>query len=144
MKRQLFIPLAALLFALVLIHAADTHANEETEIPEYITIRGERYSTSLTELDLSGFAADDLTNTETNSLRYMTSLTELNLMDNGITDLTPLSNLTNLEYLGLFNNQIRDLTPLANLTSLVTLSIEGNPITNWSPIDHVEQVWGRP
>ena len=174
MKRQLFIPVAALLFALVLIPAANVYASEiaapavDIEIPEYITIGGEQYSTSLTELDLRGCSCSRrLTDRQIDSLRYMTSLTTLYLSGNQISDLTPLTNLNNLEVLILDRNRISDITPLANLTNLTQLDMRGNRIsditplsnltnlrqlrldcrsriTDWSPVDHVRNVQGRP
>jgi len=157
MKRRLFVPVAALLFALVLIPAANVYADEiavtvadeeepevatttveDIEIPEYITIRGRAVSTSLTELDLRGGGClRPLTDRQIDSLRYMTSLTTLHLSGNQISDLTPLANLTNLEVLILGRNRISDLTPLANLTNLTQLDMCGNRIGDLTPLSNL-------
>ena len=63
------------------------------EIPEYITIRGEQFSTELTELVLNEM---NLTDEEIVPLRYMIHLTNLELFHNQISDLTPLAGMTNL------------------------------------------------
>jgi internalin A len=90
-----------------------------TAPPEYITIRGERYSTALTSLNLRGI---DLTDEEIVPLRYM----------------------TNLQYLSLGNNEITDIIPLADLENLMSLWLHNNQITDWSPVAHIQNVWGRP
>ena len=63
------------------------------ENPDYITIRGIRYSTALTELDLS---SHDLTDEDIEPLRYMVNLTWLHLRGNQISGLVALSSLTSL------------------------------------------------
>jgi len=48
--------------------------------------------------------------------------------------------------LHLVNNNISDLTPLAGLTHLpatIWVLLHGNPITDWFPINHVLSVGGR-
>ena len=127
-----------------------------TVIPEYITLRGEQYSTSLTQLDLGGWTpglgtsglapANNLTDAEISSLRYMINLTELILHNTGISDLTSLANLTNLERLGLGHNQISDLTPLANLTNLEALGLDDNQISDLRPLanlTNLDRLWLR-
>ena len=54
-------------------------------------------------------------------LTSLTNLRELILFDNNITDITPLAKMTNLRRLILGNNQISDLTPLTSLTNLQRL-----------------------
>ena len=93
---------------------------------DYITIKEERYSTSLTELDLSGFG---LQNEDIVPLKYMTNLAVLYLHATEISDITPLAELTNLEqfmnltHLALDYNQISDISPLANLENLTDLGL---------------------
>ena len=110
------------------------------EIPAYVTIGGEEYSTALTELDLGGreLGDDDIQN-----LRYMLNLTWLGLLENQISDLTPIAGVVNLTRLSLNGNQISDIMPLAGLVNLEMLWLGDNPITDWSPVDHVELVGGR-
>jgi hypothetical protein len=61
---------------------------------EYITIKNQQYSTSLTELSLANM---ELTNTDIAPLSKMTNLTNLSLWGNkNISDVSVLSNLTNL------------------------------------------------
>ena len=129
----------------------------------FVTIRGVRYSLSLTELSLSFL---ELTNADITPLRYMTNLTSLSLDYNLISDLTPLSGLTNLTSLHLNANQISNLSPLSGLAGLTVLSLEANQIvdltplsglrnlqelylfdnqiTNWTHVAHVASVDGRP
>ena len=111
---------------------------ETVNIPAYITIRGEQFSTSLISLNLE---SGSLTNQDIEPLRYMTNLTMLGLGNDGlsprgnqITDLSPLADLTNLELLRLDSNQITDLTPLAGLTNLTWLDLWNNQITDLAPL----------
>ena len=105
---------------------------ESRDAPDYITIRGERFSTALTELDLSGVG---LTDEEIAPLRYMTNLRVLNLGEtqfdrNQISDISSLAGLTNLEILILRDNLISDITPLAGLTNLTWLDLQSNQISD--------------
>jgi len=129
-------------------------------IPDYITIRGEQFSTDLTELFLDGA----LTNEDLVPLRYMTNLESLwlggaagssgeftdlspiagltNLRDLSLdsiylSDLSPLAGLTNLTMIQAWGSQIADLTPLAGLDNLDLLAIMGNHITDLSPISEL-------
>ena len=119
----------------------------------YVTIGGERFSTSLTRLSLEGW---NMQNADITSLRYMTNLNTLVVASVEVSDLTPLSNLTNLTTLmirdvpatdlsplaGLVNlesldlalNQISDITPLSGLTRLNHLSLWNNQISNLGPL----------
>ena len=112
---------------------------------EYITIRGEKYCTSLTELWINDVG---LTDEDIIPLRYMTNLRFLNLGHdfiyywedrdsanlNQVSDLTPLAGLINLESLVLDTNQISDLTPLAGLTNLWALNLSHNQISDLTPM----------
>jgi len=122
---------------------------------QYITIRGTRFNTLSTSIDLSDLSG--LRNEEIIPLRYMTNLTELHipqssnisdltpisglvnlrvlyLVGNNISDLTPISGLTNLRELWLIENNIRDLTPLMPLTNLTRLYLGRNQITDLGPL----------
>jgi hypothetical protein len=96
---------------------------------DYITIKGERYSTSLTELRLSGLLGADI-----EPLRYMTNLTELWLTSTDISDISPLAELKNLKLLGLNINNISDISPLTGLTNLTLLDLGLNQISDISPL----------
>ena len=91
----------------------------ETPSTDYVTIGGQQYSTSLTELHLQSQHLED---EDIVHLRYMTNLTQLSLV----------------------NNEISDLTPLSGLHNLTDLFLNSNPISNWSPISHMEYVYGGP
>ena len=56
-------------------------------------------------------------------------LTDLLLINNQLTDVTPLKDLTQLTNLLLNNNQLTDVTPLKNLTQLTLLGLSGNQLT---------------
>ena len=98
---------------------------------DYITIRGARYSMSLTRLDLSNM---ELQNEDIVPLQYMENLTTLNLTYNQISDITPIAGLTNLTELRLGSNQISDLTPLSNLTNLTILVLNWNQASDLTPL----------
>ena len=107
----------------------------------YVTIRGERHSTALTELDLTNL---DLTDVEIAPLRHMTNLTTLRLDNNRISDLAPISNLRALTTLTLSNNDIEDLTPLTHLRYLENLDLTDNPVACWLSVAQIANALGRP
>jgi Leucine-rich repeat (LRR) protein len=100
-------------------------------VPEYVTICGEQYSTSLTSLDLDSYS--HFSENDMKSLRHMKNLTELNLDEclSGKTDLSPLASLADLRVLHLIYNQIEDVAPLASLASLIELRLDGNPVEDF-------------
>jgi len=101
----------------------------------FIIIKGEQYSTSLFELDLSdkGLSDSDIV-----PLKHMKNLEVLKLSRNQISDLTPLSGLTSLTVLFLYDNKrISDLTPLSKLTNLTNLSLYDNRISDLSPLSNL-------
>jgi internalin A len=61
-------------------------------------------------------------------LKGLKNLTFLALEDNRIVDIKPLANMENLKTLILTDNQIDDISPLANLPNLIVLHIIGNPV----------------
>ena len=96
----------------------------EAEVPS-ITIRGQIYSTDITELSLDELV---LTDAEFEQLKYMVNLRELDLpASSEITDLAPLENLTQLQVLRMNDGEsvcsVTDLTPLASLTNLQNLQL---------------------
>lgn len=121
--------------------AAEEQLTSTTEgVPAYITIRGEQFCTSLTELLV---LSTGLTNEDIEPLKHMTNLTSLVLttilcqpeilverfpyvdLDTVITDISPLAGLTNLTHLNIERNSINDLSALANLTNLESLILCG-------------------
>jgi len=62
------------------------------------------------------------------------SLTTFHLVNNQISDISPLANLTSLRYLYLRFNQISDISPLAGLTSLRSLGLNENQISDIKPL----------
>ena len=122
-------------------------------ISGYITVRGEKFYTSLTKWDFSNLGLND---TDILDLRYMVTifgallnnnqisdltplsglitLFQLYLHENQISDITPLAGLINLEHLRLHENQINDITPLSGLTKLTELRLDGNPISDITPL----------
>jgi internalin A len=122
--------------------------------PDFITIKGAQYSTSLTKLNLSSLG---ITNADIEPLSRMSKLKMLDLSynhplsnleplselkylqklyssENRISDLTPLSGLKNLKTLNLFANYVSDLTPLSNMTGLQTLDLCCNPMRDITPL----------
>ncbi|MCL2019879.1 MAG: protein phosphatase 1 regulatory subunit 42 [Oscillospiraceae bacterium] len=91
------------------VGTTDTPTSEQTTtpeaIPEYITIKGVQYSTSLDYLNLRG---EGLTNDDIKPLQYMVNLTVLDLWANEISDVSPLYSLRNLQMLDLQRNPVSD------------------------------------
>lgn len=124
---------------------------------EFITIKGVKFSTSLTKLDFSwGFELtnedikdlDKMVNlielrmdkqqiSDISVLKKLTNLTELNLSDNQITDISVLKDLTNLTELNLSHNQISDISALGYLTNLTKLNLSRNKITDISALKNL-------
>ena len=120
---------------------------------EFITIKGRKYSTSLTRLDLSrkDLSDDDIKPlSKMKNLKYLAlcsnkisdispiegliSLTELNLNANEIGDISALSKLINLTKLNLGVNNVKDISALSNLINLTDLDIWANQISDISPV----------
>ena len=100
------------------------------ENPEYITIQGKQYKTSITQLNLVGLITDE----EFTMIRHMTNLKSLTLADSQVSDMSALAGLANLEYLHLSNNQVSDISALSALTNLWDLSLSGNQISDISAL----------
>lgn len=74
-------------------------------------------------------------------LQYAINLESLDLSENGIKDLTPLTNLKKLTYIELDRNMIGDLTPLSSLTNLIHLNIYNNDqIDDMTAISNLENL----
>ena len=116
---------------------ASTLTSDPTTVPalkptvDYITIKGEQYSTELTELLLMKYG---LTDADIEPLKHMTNLTDLSLFYNQISDISPLAGLTNLTSLDLRSNQIKDISALAGLTNLTDIELGYNQVIDASPL----------
>lgn len=110
---------------------------EDTEENAYITIKGERYSTSLTKLDLSG---KDLTNDDIKKLYKMKKLEELDLSFNDISDISALSGLTNLTHLILKDNKVSNIGALSGLVNLKYLDLWKNQISDISALSGLKNI----
>ena len=104
-----------------------------------VTIAGQEYSTSLTELDLGELG---LTDADILPLAEMTNLRSLDLGGNNISDLSPLAGLTSLRSLQLSdNNEIADLSPLAGLTEMVSLTLPSrSDLSDLSPVANMKNL----
>lgn len=90
---------------------------------ECIFIRGEQYSISLKELDLSNEFLEDK---DIVDLYKMTELETLKINYGNLKDISVLSKLKNLKHLELEWNKITDLSALSGLTNLRYLDLSGN------------------
>ena len=73
-------------------------------------------------------------------IEYCKNIEKLSLVNQRITNISPLTDLVKLEYLDLRNNAegnkvIEDITPLEKLTSLKTLNLNQSRITNTKPLE---------
>jgi len=119
----------ALLVIFIAIITPRNNNNAPTD--KYITIKGVRYSASLTQFSLKN---KDLQNEDIVPLKNMTYLTNLDLTGNQISDISPLSSLTNLTELILYDNRVGDISPLSSLTNLTDLDLTGNNLNDISPL----------
>jgi hypothetical protein len=112
---------------------------------EFITIKGEQYSTSLTDLGNIDNSLQDmeLTDADIEPLKYMTNLTDLDLQYNIISDVSPLAGLTKLTYLGLTGNWgISDISALSGLKSLKSLGLSSTGVTDISALAELTSLEG--
>lgn len=91
--------------------------------------------TKLEWLELVNNTISDLT-----PLRSLKNLRTLNLDANVISDISPLTELTQLELLYLENNVISDLSPLRSLKRLETVNLDANIISDVSPLTELTQL----
>ena len=121
------------------------------EIPAYITIRSQQFSTALTEFNHHQISyLTNLTDEEIASFRYMLNLTHLNLDFGGdvpnLASLAVLAELPNLTQfsLSLWEMDIADVdfTPLDSLTNLTHFGLMSgfNEITDLSPLADLTNV----
>lgn len=89
-------------------------------------------------LVLYGDGADGLS--DLTPVSQLIGLKTLILYNHRISDLTPLGSLGNLQTLRLELNQIRDISSLANLRKLESLQIDDNLITDLRPLSDLSQL----
>ncbi len=90
---------------------------------------------NLTSLTIGGFRKF----TSLSGFENLTSLTNLIIIDCGIIDLTPISDLTDLTVVNLRGNKISALKPLENLKSVTSLNLENNVVGDTS--SYMESVY---
>ena len=79
--------------------------------------------------------AGDLAISNLAGIQNLTGLTELELLDNSITDVSPLATLTSLVTVSIGgNSDLRDITSLSTLTSLVILELSNSAVTSISAV----------
>ena len=83
--------------------------------------------------------------TDLSFLDYFPELRILILVDNRISDITPIGRLEHLQYLELFiNPMIKDLSPLANCTELLDLNLSYTGFKSLQPLEactKLERFW---
>lgn len=113
--------------------AVTTTAQKE----EFITIKGKKYSTLMTELDLTGM---ELTDNDIKDISKMKNLEVLSLGNNKISSLTAIKDLKKLKKLNLYTNNISNINSLKNLTNLTSLSLSDNDISDISVLENLNKL----
>jgi len=113
------------------IHKSDLQPMHElyAEAAGITNLSGIEYCTNLQFLNLVNNSISDLS-----PLSGLHSLIDLNLMQNNISDIGDLAGLVELAALNLGDNSISDITSLAGLLKLERLSLHNNSISNITPI----------
>ena len=68
------------------------------------------------------------------ALQFATNLSELGLVNNQISDLSPIAGLIGLRNLNLDNNPVSDLSSLKDLTNLTELKLDSCQVSDLSPL----------
>lgn len=102
-----------------------------------LTVAGQRVAPDCASLTLDGQGLSDGVLGE---IAQLYALNSLSLMDNAITDISPLAELGGLDTLNLSGNHIGSVAPLAGLQNLRTLYLDGNPITDFSPLTRLSSL----
>ena len=92
-------------------------------------LTGLQFATNLRELLVMDNQISDLS-----PIAGLIEMYELRINNNPISDLFPLKGLRNLTRLDAYRAQISDLTPIAGLTKLRELQLGGNAISDLSPL----------
>ncbi len=96
-----------------------------------VTVAGRQFNPDTGDLTLDSAGVTD---GELPELGRFDALERLSLRDNGLRDISGLSELKNLYVLDLSYNGIEDLGPLSSLSGLGTLILDGNPLSDLSPV----------
>ena len=110
-------------------------ADGENAQAQSILLGGVRFSTDVTELELSGLGLRDLS-----CLSRCVQLKKLDLSGNEISDLSPLMNLQQLEKLKINGNRVNDLRPLMAMTGLKHLEAAENTILETSALGNLQRL----
>ena len=100
-------------------------------------VLGKARGTAITVADMERLAALYTTSENIRNLtglEHATNLTELGLVDNSITDISPLAGLTKLRLLWLDNNSVSNISAIAGLINLTDLRLLNNAISDLSPL----------
>lgn len=108
------------------------YSDETPEEVVDVTICGKTFKSDVTELDLSGLGATDLS-----ALAPCSKLQKLDLSENEVTDLSPLVDLQALEWLDVSKNQISDLRPLMTLTKLTYLAAADDKVSDLTVLEYL-------
>ena len=100
-----------------------------------ISMDGQTFPDSVTELDLSGCELSDIS-----ALSACRSLIKLDLSDNHIADLSPLMNIPGLKELYIDGNNISNLRPLMALQSLHLIHAERNAVGSTVPLSGLTEL----
>ena len=96
-----------------------------------VSVCGNYYSTSTSELVLKGMG---LTDASLGEITQLYALTSLNVSNNSLRDLRALSALGGLTTLDLSGNGISSLSGIETLTGLRVLYLDNNPVTDFTPV----------
>ncbi len=73
-------------------------------------------------------------------LQFATNLTWLHLIDNQISDLSPIAGLIELRELWARHNNISDISPVRGLTNLTHLEVDDNRVSDISPVRNLNHL----
>ena len=96
-----------------------------------LTVAGRQVAPDVSVLNLDNMDLDDSVLPE---IAQLYALSSLSLMNNRLTELSPLSALGGLDTLNLAGNQISDVSPLAALQDLHELYLDDNPVADLKPL----------
>ena len=136
-----------------MIHASEadtpTSVPSQTEQPsqpvnenkDEIEIKGEKYSTDLTFLDLSG---KDLNDWDIQDLKYMTKLERIELSNNNLGDISILQAIPSLVEIDADNNSISNISFLSELSNIKIVVMNNNRISDISVFENIpaiQKIW---
>ena len=98
---------------------------------------GKSVNAPITAEEMKGLRAIDLANKgvrDLTGLQFATNVTWLHLIDNQISDLSPIAGLMELREIWARGNVLSNLSPVRGLTNLTHLEFPGSPISDLSPV----------